>query len=247
MERMYQDYRDIAEFRLVYIKEAHASDSSWPVPYAKEKGITDHKNYGQRCATAEMLLKDKQLTIPTVIDSMEDVANKAYSAWPDRVFLVRGDGKLAVAAKRGPWGYKPGIDAANEWLATFKKSGKAPALPKPSDADEGSGSGSASPAPGAFAKLIGSWEMQTDFHGQQIPATMTLTVQSGKIHGVWASQGMEMIMSGIQFSGNALRFTRTLGTEGPQLRFEGAVDGDKIAGTYVTDDGELVCSGKRKG
>ena len=27
MEQMYQSYRDIAEFRLIYIKEAHAADS----------------------------------------------------------------------------------------------------------------------------------------------------------------------------------------------------------------------------
>ena len=40
MEEMYQEFKDIAEFRLVYIREAHAADSNWSVPYAKEKGIT---------------------------------------------------------------------------------------------------------------------------------------------------------------------------------------------------------------
>jgi len=130
MQKMYDDYKDIAEFRLVYIKEAHAADSSWPVPYAKEKGITEHTSYGQRCDVAKKLLDDENLTIPTVVDNMENEVNKAYSAWPDRVFLVRKDGRLAVAAGRGPWGFKPGVDATLAWLKEFKESGKEPALPE---------------------------------------------------------------------------------------------------------------------
>lgn len=130
MEKMYQDYKDIAEFRMVYIREAHASDSSWPVEYAKEKGITDHKNYEQRCTTADMLFKDKKLTIPCVIDDMDDAVNKAYGAWPDRVYVVRTDGRLAVAAKRGPWGFKPALDETAKWLAEFRKTEVEPALPK---------------------------------------------------------------------------------------------------------------------
>lgn len=129
MEKMFQAYKDIAEFRLVYINEAHAADSSRSVPYAKEKGIFNHKSFEDRCATADMLIKDKDLTIATVIDGMDNKVNKAYSAWPDRVFLVRTDGRLAVAAVRGPFGYKPGIKDANTWLTEFKKTGVEPELP----------------------------------------------------------------------------------------------------------------------
>ena len=132
MEKMYQDYKNIAEFRLVYIKEAHAMDSSWPVPYAKEMGIKQHTTYGERCSVAKKLLSDKNLHIPTLADDMDDTANKAYKAWPDRVFLVRKDGTLAVAGKRGPWGFKPGIEAAKAWLASYKESGKEPAIKKES-------------------------------------------------------------------------------------------------------------------
>ena len=56
MQKMYDDYKDVVDFRLVYIKEAHASDSDWPVEYAKEMGITQHKTYKQRCSVATKLL-----------------------------------------------------------------------------------------------------------------------------------------------------------------------------------------------
>ena len=127
---MYQEYKDVAEFRMVYINEAHASDGRRPVGYAKELGITEHDDYSERCTTAQMLIDDKSLTLPCVIDGMDNKVNKSYHAWPDRVFLIRKDGRLAVAADRGPWGFKPALDATSDWLASYKESGNEPELPK---------------------------------------------------------------------------------------------------------------------
>ncbi len=128
---MYQEYKDVAEFRMVYINEAHASDGKSPVGYAKKLGITEHDDYGERCTTAQMLLDDEKLTIPCLIDGMDNAVNEAYRAWPDRIFLVRSDGRLAVAADRGPWGFKPGLEAAEKWLSAFKKSNKEPEIGEP--------------------------------------------------------------------------------------------------------------------
>jgi hypothetical protein len=131
MERMYQSYKDIAEFYIVYISEAHAEDDSSPVPYAKDLGIKEHTTYGERCGVADKLAKDKKLTIPCLVDGMDNAVEKRYKGWPDRVFVVRKDGKLGVAAQRGPWGFAPGLEAAEAWLAKYKETGKEPALPQP--------------------------------------------------------------------------------------------------------------------
>jgi len=128
MEKMYQEYKDIAEFRIVYIHEAHASDSRWAVPYAKEKGIKNATDYGERCSTAKRLLSDKSLHIPFIVDGMDNKVNDVYAAWPDRIFVIRKDGRLGVAGKRGPWGYKPALDATAKWLAAYRKAGEEPAL-----------------------------------------------------------------------------------------------------------------------
>lgn len=124
MEKLYNTYKDVAEFRMVYIREAHAIDG--PSPMRGGRGgpeIKEHQSFEQRCETAEMFVKDKSLTMPMLIDNMDNSADQAYSAKPDRVFLVRTDGRLGVAADRGPWGFKPGLEACEDWLKEFKKSG----------------------------------------------------------------------------------------------------------------------------
>ena len=45
--------------------------------------------------------------IPSVVDRIDDKANTAYSGWPDRLYLVGKDGKIAYAGGRGPFGFKP--------------------------------------------------------------------------------------------------------------------------------------------
>ena len=132
MQQMYEKYRDLAEFRLVYITEAHAADGRRPVEYAFELKITEHKTYGERCSTAERLLKDEKLTIPTLIDTMDNKVSGAYKAHPDRIYVVRADGKLGVAGAHGPMGFVPALEETQKWLADYRKSGKEPPLPKPS-------------------------------------------------------------------------------------------------------------------
>jgi hypothetical protein len=123
MTKMYETFKDIAEFRIVYIKEAHAADGDWPMQLAQKKNITEHKNYGQRCVTADMLMAEKKVTIPCIIDNMDNSVNDAYKGHPTRVYLVRKDGTLGVAAKRGPKGYRPGLAKTLEWLSFYKKEG----------------------------------------------------------------------------------------------------------------------------
>ncbi len=130
MEKMFQAYKDLAEFRLVYINEAHAADSDWSVSYAEELGITEHDDYGERCSVANMLLTHKQLTIPCVVDDMRDAVNQAYRAWPDRIFVVRTDGRLAVAAAREPFGFAPALGATQVWLKKLRETGHEPPLPE---------------------------------------------------------------------------------------------------------------------
>ena len=245
MQKMYQDYKDVAEFRLVYINEAHAADGRSMQRIGKNLGVFEHKNYGERCQVAERLLSDKKLTVPTVIDGMDNKVNQAYKAWPDRVFIVGTDGKLGVAATRGPFGFAPAIEQAGQWLAEYKKSGKELALqPKKPDFERFMHTWPTGDE--RYARVLGSWEMKTAFQGGFIEATMTLKVEDGKLTGVWASQGGEMKMSDIKLDGNKLSFTRTMGPGGSPLAFKGEIDGDKIEGNYTHEEiGELKCTGKR--
>jgi len=48
-----------------------------------------------------MMMHEEKITIPCIIDKMDNQASEAYSAWPDRIFVVRSDGSLAIAAGHG--------------------------------------------------------------------------------------------------------------------------------------------------
>ncbi len=127
MEELYQNYRDVAGIYIVYISEAHAADDRFPVPYATNLNIKEHTTYGERCDVAKRLVADKKLTIPCLIDEIDNGVADAYQALPDRVYLIRKDGTLAIAGNRGPWGFKPALDAAEDWLAKYKATGVEPA------------------------------------------------------------------------------------------------------------------------
>jgi hypothetical protein len=98
------------EFLLVYIREAHP-DSVLYVP--TEDGGKKLQVIPQTATTAERLRNLQQcvsllqLTMPAVIDSDDNVVNRAYAAWPDRLYVVDVDGKIACKSGPGPAGFKP--------------------------------------------------------------------------------------------------------------------------------------------
>ena len=45
--------------------------------------------------------------MPALIDSDDNGVNRAYAAWPDRLYVVDRDGKIAYKGGPGPRGFKP--------------------------------------------------------------------------------------------------------------------------------------------
>lgn len=43
--------------------------------------------------------------IPAVLDRIDNKVNDTYKGWPDRLFLVGRDGKMAFSGGRGPGGF----------------------------------------------------------------------------------------------------------------------------------------------
>ncbi len=60
------------------------------------------------------------MTIPLLVDDISDTVAKAYSAMPDRLFILGADGKIAYAGARGPRGFLP--DEMEKALKTILKS-----------------------------------------------------------------------------------------------------------------------------
>jgi len=58
----------------------------------------------QRKAAANACLTSLDLSMPFLVDSMDDTVEKAYVGHPNRIYVVDIDGKVVMKGPRGPWG-----------------------------------------------------------------------------------------------------------------------------------------------
>ena len=64
--------------------------------------------------------------IQTYVDEIDDGVNRAYAAWPTRLYLVGLDGQVVYAAGPGPYGFKPAelAEAIKAYLAEVPAAGR---------------------------------------------------------------------------------------------------------------------------
>ena len=101
---LYQHYNDQVQFVVVYIREAHPLDG-WN--FGGGHNIYDPKTIEERRKVAGMCEVSMQYGIRTYVDEMDDAVMTDYAAWPERLYLIEGDGRVVYGGGRGPWGFKP--------------------------------------------------------------------------------------------------------------------------------------------
>lgn len=69
--------------------------------------VNQPKTYEERVKVAGECLKDLKLSIPCLVDDMQNTAQKAYAGWPDRIYVIDKDGKVAYRGEPGPRGFRP--------------------------------------------------------------------------------------------------------------------------------------------
>ncbi len=47
------------------------------------------------------------MSIPCLVDDLQNTAQKAYAGWPDRLYVIDKDGTVAYRGEPGPRGFKP--------------------------------------------------------------------------------------------------------------------------------------------
>jgi hypothetical protein len=78
------------------------------------KKITQTDAIDHRVQNAEICLTALKLSVPTVIDREDNAVNVAYAGWPDRMYVVGVDGRIAYRGGPGPKGFKP--EEVEDWL-----------------------------------------------------------------------------------------------------------------------------------
>jgi type I thyroxine 5'-deiodinase len=95
-------------FFVVYIMEAHPIDAWQDDDNLKDKiRVASPKSFEERCALADTCMTKLAVNIPPLIDDQANTTEIAYTAWPDRLYLIGHDGRIAYKSKPGPFGFKP--------------------------------------------------------------------------------------------------------------------------------------------
>jgi len=93
-------------FFVVYIREAHAVDSAWPMATPDGSVMEEPRTLAEREEHASHCMGALDLSpMPALVDDLEDTANRRYEAWPDRLILIDRDGRVAYRSGPGPFGF----------------------------------------------------------------------------------------------------------------------------------------------
>ena len=120
IQEIYEHYHEVVEFLNIYIREAHPIDGWWlgrrltkPIIrrlFSYPKASMEHydpKSIQERRAVAGECETALRYGIHTYVDEMDDRVNRAYAAWPTRLYLVGLDGKVVYRGGLGPYDFKP--------------------------------------------------------------------------------------------------------------------------------------------
>jgi thiol-disulfide isomerase/thioredoxin len=109
VEALKTRYGDRVEFVGVYVREAHPTDG-WRMASNDKVGVSvkQPRTLAQREEVAGQCVKTLKVTMPLLVDDVDDRVGHAYSGMPARLYLIDPDGKVAYKAGRGPFGLKPG-------------------------------------------------------------------------------------------------------------------------------------------
>src|SRR5712672_2125573 len=72
------------------------------------------KTLEQRVAIANDFVSRQKYPLPFGIDDMNNAADLAYSAWPERLYVIDEHGQIAYAGGMGPFNYDP--EEVRAWL-----------------------------------------------------------------------------------------------------------------------------------
>ena len=107
------------DFYVVYIHEAHPADG-WVLESNTdaEIDVLNARSIEERQGVATMCSTKLSLSIPVFVDGMDNAADRAFNAWPERLYVISTDGTVAYQGGKGPYGFDP------EELATFVASAR---------------------------------------------------------------------------------------------------------------------------
>jgi len=93
---------------VVYIQEAHPTDG-WQMPSNLKEGVlvAAAKTFTDRDTAAQTCVVKLGIHLPALVDNIDDSTERAYTGWPDRLYVINREGRVAYKSKPGPFGFDP--------------------------------------------------------------------------------------------------------------------------------------------
>ena len=107
LNKLYGQYQNKVAFLVVYITEAHPSDVWQMQSNVKDKVVfASPRNEEERAEIAGACVRKLGIKFPAVLDEFGNSTEQAYTGWPDRIYLIDKNARVAYKSKPGPFGFK---------------------------------------------------------------------------------------------------------------------------------------------
>ncbi len=63
------------------------------------------KTSDERVATAELCVVRLAIKLPSLVDGIDNRVERAYTGWPDRLYVIGTDGRVRYKSAPGPFGF----------------------------------------------------------------------------------------------------------------------------------------------
>ena len=108
LEQLYRAYKNNVQFYIVYVQETRPANQG-KTPSDERNNVPDNSppTRLERAKIADDCLRNLNVTIPCLVDDMNNSVRKLYHGWPARVCIVGTDGKITFISPSSPSGMNP--------------------------------------------------------------------------------------------------------------------------------------------
>ena len=68
--------------------------------------FADPKSADERASVASACVRNLKIDIPALLDDERNSTERAYTGWPDRLYLIDEQGRVVFKTRPGPFGFK---------------------------------------------------------------------------------------------------------------------------------------------
>ena len=75
--------------------------------YRDDVILSTPQSLGERNTVAQACVRKLGIEFPAVVDDFDNTTEVAYTAWPDRLYVIDAEGEVAYKSEAGPYGFNP--------------------------------------------------------------------------------------------------------------------------------------------